>query len=408
MLENKRKSPMIIASVFMLIFLGIIYAWSVFKAQINLVFTDYTASQLSLNFTFTMITFCLGGFCGGKISSRWSQRISIRIAAVMLFAGFMGTSFMDGMDSKSALVLMYVCYGVISGFGTGIGYNACITGVAPWYPERMGLVSGILLMGFGLGSLILGLLANALHEIAGGIFGVFRIYAVAIASVLLAGSFFIKKPLVVQKKPEASDDRLSRTPAEILAYTPFWIYFLWNVIMNSAGLLVINSSANIAVHYGVAAGLGLAVSIFNGIGRPIAGMLVDKLGRFRCMLIINAVLIFSGVLMLVMAQSGGVTFICIGMFLVGTCYGGGITLQTKLAKELFGPKYFAINVSLTNFCIIPASFIGPYVSGLLQDRSGGDYSSTFILLTVIAVIALATMFLLDRRLTVEAGHTARA
>jgi OFA family oxalate/formate antiporter-like MFS transporter len=75
--------------------------------------------------------------------------------------------------------------------------------------------------------------------------------------------------------------------------------------MNSAGMLVINSSANIAVYYGAAAGLGLAVSVFNGVGRPVAGMLVDKLGRLRCMLSINVVLILSGVLLLTAAQSGG-------------------------------------------------------------------------------------------------------
>ncbi len=217
MAEQKRSASMVIASVLMLVFLGIIYAWSTFKAQINLEFPAYTAAQLSLNFTFTMIAFCLGGFFGGKISSRWSQRVAVRIGAAMLFVGFMGTSFMGGMEAGSALVLMYVCYGAVSGLGTGIGYNGCITGVAPWYPERMGLVSGILLMGFGFGSLILGLLAGVLCGRVGGIFGVFRVYAVAIAVVLLLGSFFIKKPPAPQKKAEAAAGRISYTPGDMLA-----------------------------------------------------------------------------------------------------------------------------------------------------------------------------------------------
>ena len=194
----------------------------------------------------------------------------------------------------------------------------------------------------------------------------------------------------------------------MLAHGSFWIYFVWNILMNSSGMLVINSAANIAVYYGAAAGLGLAVSIFNGVGRPIAGLLVDKLGRLRCMLTLNIVLILSGGVMLAAAQTGGgVAMICLGMFLVGTCYGGGIAVQTKLADELYGPKYFAVNVSLVNFCIIPASFLGPYISGVLQDRSDGDYRSNFIMLIAMAVLALAVAFLLDWRLRAEAKHAAR-
>lgn len=376
----------------MLLFLGIIYAWSIFRVEIKALFPEFNAAQLSLNFTITMSGFCLGGFIGGKLSAKKSQSFSVRVSAVMLFAGFMGASYMGGLEGRRALMLMYVCYGAVCGLGTGIGYNACVSGVSPWFPKRMGLVSGILLMGFGFGSLFLGLLARSLS--AGlGIFNVFRIYSVVILIVLLTGSFFLKKP-EAEKTSDISPDRKSYTSMQMLAKTSFWVYFIWNVIMSSSGLLVINSAANISVYYGAAAGLGLVVSVFNGAGRPVTGAIMDKLGQFKGMAVMNGFLIIASLFLIYTAASQNIITMCIGMFVVGMCYGGGITISAKVINDLYGPKHYAVNFSLSNFCMIPASFIGPYISGVLQDRSGGSYTSTFIMLLAMAVFALFVIYLL--------------
>ena len=392
-MSGAQKGRLIAASTIMLLFLGVLYAWSMFRVELQEIFPSFTAAQLSLNFTIVSIGFCLGGFFGGKISSRWDQRLAARISACLILLGFLGCSLMEYLSGylsvESALLLMYVCYGGLAGLGVGIGYNACISGTSPRFPKSLGLVSGVLLMGFGFGSLLLGLLIQALSDII-GVFAVMRVFALAIFAVIFAGSFFLKKPEAAQGTAPAE----GATPGQMLSRGSFWIYFLWNTISASAGLLVINSSANIAIAFGTAAGLGMIVSVFNGAGRPVTGAIMDKMGQFGGMLIMNGVMILGGLLLVLAAGSGAAWAVLVGMVLVGICYGGGVTISAKVIRELYGPRHYAVNFSLSNFCMIPAAFIGPYISGLLQDRSGGGYDSTFLMVLVMALIALAAIFVL--------------
>lgn len=395
-MQKFRRVPMVAMATVMLLFLGVLYAWSMFRVQISAIFPEYTAAQLSLNFTITMIAYCLGGLFGGKISARFSQSVTVRIAAALLFTGYMAVSFMDRFESGSALILMYVFYGAMCGIGTGMGYNACVTGVSPWFPERQGLVSGILLMGFGFGSLLFGQLAEILSN-AYGVLVTFRIYAVALAAVLLIGSFFLKKPSV----EPASGEEEGLTPGQMMSRPSFWIYFMWNLVLAASGLLVINSSANIAVYYGMAAGFGLMVSLLNGAGRPVIGIILDRLGQLKGMFIINLALILSGVLLLITGLSGSRVTMIAGLLVVGMCYGGGVTISAKVISDLYGKRHYAVNFSLSNFCSIPAAFIGPYFSGMLQDRSGGNYTTTFLMLTIMAAFALFIILVLRYSLKKE-------
>lgn len=389
-MTKSNKIALCAASMLMLLVLGVLYAWSMFRLQLAEAFPSLTAAQLSLNFTIVSIGFCLGGFVGGKISQRWNQRVTARVAAVLLLAGFGGCSFMGSLADEQALVLLYVCYGGLGGFGVGVGYNACISGTSPWFPEKLGLVSGVLLMAFGFGSLLMGLLVQTLGGRI-GVFGVFRVVAVLLFGVMLGGSFFLRKP------EAAGDGALSGgcTPTQMLARPSFWAYFVWNTISASAGLLVINSSANIALAFGTSAALGLIVSVFNAAGRPVTGAAMDKLGRFRGLLLMNGVLLLGGILLVAAAKTGLAAAVFAGMIFVGICYGGGVTISARVISDLYGPQYYAVNFSLSNFCMIPAAFLGPYLSGVLQDRAGGAYDSTFFMVVVLALIAVAAACLMN-------------
>lgn len=389
MLNKSQKALLLTASTIMLLFLGFLYTWSMFRVELTEVFPTFTAAQLSMNFTIMSIGFCLGGFFGGKISQRWSQRVTARVSAVLILAGFFSCSFMKHLPPQSALILLYVCYGALGGLGVGIGYNACISGTSPWFPQSLGLVSGVQLMGFGFGSLLLGLAIGALSD-AIGVFATFRVFAIVIALVVFAGSFFLHKPIPAAGNSEQD----GCTPMEMIRRPSFLIYFLWNTISASAGLLVINSSANIALAFGTAASLGMIVSLFNGAGRPFTGAIMDKMGQFKGMLIMNGIMILGGILLVIATKTGWALAVFVGMILVGICYGGGVTISAKVINDLYGPKHYAVNFSLSNFCMIPAAFIGPYISGILQDRSGGSYDSTFLMVVIMAFIALAAIFLL--------------
>lgn len=63
-----------IVGVIVLLFAGLVYAWSVLSTPIGAEFTGWTKAQLSLTFTLVMILFCIGsllcGLLAGKLSAK--------------------------------------------------------------------------------------------------------------------------------------------------------------------------------------------------------------------------------------------------------------------------------------------------------------------------------------------------
>lgn len=69
----KKRLIVILGDSLLLTFLGLIYAWSVFKKPLAAA-NGWNDSQLTWTFTICMFLFCLGGFAGAKISQKISQR----------------------------------------------------------------------------------------------------------------------------------------------------------------------------------------------------------------------------------------------------------------------------------------------------------------------------------------------
>ena len=149
--NNKRWLYLAVATV-ILLFQGLIYAWSLFRTPFSEIYTDWTVAQLSMTFTISISCFCLGGFVGGQLSKKLGVKVRFLITAVCLFIGFFGVSMLNPADSAGSLTKLYIFYGVFGGGGVGIGYNAVISTITKWFPDKVGLASGIMLMGFGLGS----------------------------------------------------------------------------------------------------------------------------------------------------------------------------------------------------------------------------------------------------------------
>ncbi|MBE7016813.1 MAG: OFA family MFS transporter [Ruminococcaceae bacterium] len=390
---NKVKNGVLMVTVGTLayFFLGVMYIWSVLRIEVNNIFPEYTAAQLSLCFTIMMSTFCVGGFVGGKIVQKRTPAISLRIGSVLILLGYFGAGMMRFLEAENALRLLYISYSVVGGFGIGMGYNALMANISPWFPGRVGLVTGIMMMGMGLSSIVF---AFAIEYICPkiGIFNIFIIMAVAVSLMLFVSSFVVKKPPLASVNNSQLEVKPSKKPIEMVSSLSFWIYFLWNTFAGCSGLLVINSAANIAAYFGLAASLGMVISLFNGCGRPVVGLLVDKLGQYKAMMLINVMLVIAAVMLIISDRIGISALMFVGMIFVGIVYGGGSTIATKVINDLYGPKYFGVNHSISNFCVIAASFIGPYLSGILQDRSGGGFTSTFYMLLAISVLMLLLIF----------------
>lgn len=393
---NGNRWLMLFAGTVMLLFLGLIYAWSIFNAPFKSVYPSWTVSQLSMTFTISMIFFCLSAFVAGNLAKKISVKKVLWIAAVMLFIGFVGVSMLNPEKHESSLILLYILYGFFGGSGVGMGYNSIISTVNKSFADRAGLASGIMLLGFGLGGIVLGSLVNSVIEKI-GLFTTFRILGIAIAAIVFIGAAFIKPPTVDQKKAEEQNAAVGYTAGEMMREKTFWIFVIWTVLLNSASLLVINSAASIAVAFGIPATLGLIVSLFNGVGRVVHGAFFDRFREKKSTMLNNSFVLLAGLLLTLGAVFQAAPFILLGLIFSGLGYGGTPTLASAVILDRFGPKNFAVNFSIANFSLIPAAIIGPMISSALIEKSGGAYNSTFWMIIILAAVAMVLRLFLKEQ-----------
>lgn len=397
--NNSKRWLYLITGTGMLLFLGLIYAWSIFRVPLSRIYTDWSVSQISMTFTISMIMFCIGGFLGGILTKKLNVKLRIIIAGILLFIGFFGVSRLNPAESASSLKMIYFLYGILGGGGVGFGYNAVVVTVTQWFPDKVGLASGIMLMGFGLGGLALGSIVN--HMISSsGIFSTFAVLGIVIAAIMVLGAIILKTPEAMPAKK--GDDSKETESLEVVNYSPiemvktgkFWFFIAWAVLLNSAGLLIINSAANISLAFGGSAVLGLIISLFNGAGRIVAGSNFDRFGTKFATLFNLALMLCAGILLSVAALSKSLVISVLGLILVGLSYGGNPTISAAYANKAFGPRDYSTNFSIINFSIIPAAIIGPMVSSKLLEAAGGKYDTNFYAIIGFAVASVVFWILL--------------
>ena len=386
-IKSKRILYLVLSTV-TLLFLGLIYAFSMFAAPMCATF-GLEKSAVGLTFNIMMITFCLGAVLGSQIEKAIGVKGAIIVAAIMFAVGFIGT----GIFAYGNIIALYLFYGVICGLGVGIGYNCVIATTNVWFPDKVGLSSGILMMGFGLGSLILGTLSVNLANS----FGLGNVLvAVGIVSAIVIGleGLVIKRPpsnIITAMAPEkamgssydpADEDSALKTPL-------FYIYWIWAIIVIAIGLATIGNCASDAQSVGWDAGfatllVGL-VSVLNGVGRVLIGIIYDKT-NVKVTMVIDGIVAFIAAACIIAAFTMGIPALyVVGAFCCGFCYGGVPVVASAFGRQRFGAKNYPLNLSLCNFAIV----FGSLLNVALQAIVGTDARvMTFTILAVMAIIAV--------------------
>ena len=376
--------------VIVLLFAGLVYAWSVLASPIAAEFTQWSQAQLSLTFTICMTLFCLGGFVGGLLSGKINVKINVWAAAVLFFIGFFVAS------RATSLTGLYNGYGVFAGFASGLAYNAVMSTMSKWFPDKQGLISGILLMGFGLGSFIIGKVYQAYTPAEiGGWRTSFFIFGIILLIVLAIGGFFFVKPgndfvppapsKIKEKKN--TEQGIDVNAAVMLKRPSFWLFFIWAILLSAAGLALIAQATGVATQVSkgsvdggtIATVVGL-ISVFNGLGRVLFGGLFDRFGRKMTMVLVSVAFFISVCIVIASILLESFPILVVGFICCGLSYGGITPTNSAFVNSFYGATHYPVNFSMVNLNLIFASF-GGTIAGMLYDASG-SYLSTFILLLV--------------------------
>jgi len=167
--------------------------------------------------------------------------------------------------------------------------------------------------------------------------------------------------------------------------------FLCYIIGSLAGLMAIGISASVAqeiikIDAATAATLVGVFAIFNGVGRPIFGVLTDKLSP-RIAALISFVLILVCSLGMLMAGPGNVmlyTLCFIGFWLV---LGGWLAIAPTATTSFFGVKNYAKNYGLVFFAYGLGAILGGIIAGQAKDTFG-SFTFAFYPTAGLAVLGI--------------------
>lgn len=382
-----------VIGVVTLLFAGLIYAWSVMSKSIAASRPDWTATQVSLTFTIVMALFCTGGLIAGLLSKKINPKLYIIASGVFFAAGF----FIASLTGDSP-ALLYIGFGVICGLGAGFAYNTVLSTMSQWFPDKQGLISGILLMGFGLSSFIIGKVYAAVTPSDGSNQWkmTFRILGIVVLVVMLICFNFFVKPSEDYKVPGAAAKKVVKEPAldipptQMVKKPAFWLYYIWAILLSAAGLVLVSQASGIATQVGpnvsdgnIATVVGL-ISILNGIGRVIFGAIFDKKG-YRVAMTLDMIIMIVGALVLILALStGNFLFIVLGFLIGGLAYGGVMPTNSAIISDFFGRTNYPVNYSLINTNLIIASFAST-IAGKLYDASQSYMAPVMMMIGVTVV-----------------------
>src|SRR5712692_2708780 len=176
----------VVGGVMMNMALGMFYGMSIFMLPLEKEF-GWTRAQTSWVTTIGLALIAAWYVVAGYIQDRRGPRPVGVVGGLLFSLGFFLASF------TRSLPMFYLTAGVIAGTGSGFGYVVPTAVGAKWFPDKRGLVVGMMVGGYGAGSGVFGPIASSLIEQVGWR-STFQIFAALFFAMTLAATYLLKNP----------------------------------------------------------------------------------------------------------------------------------------------------------------------------------------------------------------------
>jgi len=396
---NRRGWMVTLAGMGLNLALGILYAWSVFSKQLVEAVDKggfgWTKTQATLPYTIAIGVFGLMMVPAGRLQDRLGPRLVASMGGVLTGAGLIVASLATPESIAPALV----GFGLLAGTGFGLGYAAATPAAVKWFPpEKKGLITGLVVAGFGIAPVYIAPLSKYLLG-AYGVSGSFRILGIAFLVVATAFAQLIKNPAQPAAPARKADGsaavapRPDRTWREMVRTPMFYMLWIQYACAATAGLMIIGHMAKIvAVQSNNTIKIGFVfvalLAAFNAGGRIAAGVISDYIGR---VVTLGIVCIMQATMMFFFPSFTTIGAFVVGAAVVGFSYGACLSLFPATTADQWGTKNMGLNYGVLFTAWGVGGVIGPTLAGRIADTTGsyaGAYNIAGMLLMFAFVLAM--------------------
>lgn len=373
---------------------------------------------------------------GGCMEKKHGPLLTTMLGAFTMSAGTLLTYF----SIDSTLPMLVFTYGVMYGVGIGIGYISPLCCGMKWFPNRKGLVNGVIVGGFGMGALIFNFVQTAFlnpknlpansegifeqEEILNKVPYVFLLLGMIYSIMQVVGCLMLSDPqhtseeitplrkagyygesVSVPETPillscetskfEMSNQhfKCSMTPSQMLKERDF--YLLWfSMLFITQTVTFLNSMYKAFGQTFISNDLFLAMvgsisALVNSLGRVVWGTLSDRFGYKKCMVVectLTCMLISTHSLV----PSGGQPAFAAWMWMLSLSLAGTFVLIPTVTTRIFGPIHAGTNYGIV---FTNAVVSGPLTAFLTQhlEKTFGFDGLFYLLAGFLAISFLLTM-----------------
>ncbi|MFO7779546.1 MAG: MFS transporter [Nitriliruptoraceae bacterium] len=392
---------MLVAGLLSNFSIGILYTWSNLRDVLQ-TYDEWSIGQLTIPFSVGGLVFASTLIVAGSLQDRFGPR-PVMLAGVAMVGG--GT-ILSALVTRSPS-LFFLTFGVLIGAGIGSVYACPRQAAMKWFdPSRRGMVNGVVVAGFGLGSLWLGpvqlfMLDNlgwSLERTLVGVGVLILLVGFPCAAMVIdppAGYVPPDPPkartahrsTAYQLAPSVSLRTTLRTPQAYMVFATFGL-------VSSAGAFVLASVTDILrvqsdgvdpVQLTALIAVAVpALAIANGIGRVVGGIGSDRLGRIPSLHAIH-VGSFANVFLLQFWTSPLVIFIA--CLVAAALFGAVLAVIPSLVADYFGLQAYGANYGFMFLGWGLSLVIGPTIGSVVLGATGAYVGTYYAAMGLLAVSA---------------------
>jgi MFS family permease len=408
----KNRWIVALAGTVVMICLGTVYSWSTFTQPLIASF-GWSNTTTTWTFAITILFLGIGSIIGGRWQDQAGPRPVVVTGAILwgignILAGF-GTA-------RFGAWWIYLTYGVIGGIGLGLGYITPVAVVTKWFPDKRGLASGMVVMGFGLGAFFYNYLLKVLPaftELGKQTQIIIEARAakqmvqldpphvhILMMTFLWSGIVYLVVGglcAMYLSNPSTQATATSKSVAPSTDFTPamamqtWQFYVLWMMLFLNvtAGILFISNAVPIMRELtGITQAKALAtygfLALFNGLGRFFWGAISDRTGRRLAYVLIygTQVAIFFSV-----GHLHSLVAVAALFAIVLLDYGGGFGTMPSFTADYYGTKFMGLIYGWILLAWGVGGVVGPIFVAKVKDRTG-SFIGALPVIAVILIIAL--------------------